>query len=62
MKDSVATRTNGHKLAVNKFRLEIKRKFLTIKGVRNSLPIGVMESNNLTSFKMELDKLLNGII
>lgn len=33
LKDNVDTRTNGCKLAMNKFRLEISRSFTT-KGVR----------------------------
>ncbi|CAM5123271.1 unnamed protein product, partial [Eretmochelys imbricata] len=36
----VDTRTNGYKLAIGKFRLEIRRRFLTIRRVKfwNSLP------------------------
>lgn len=33
LKDNVDTRTNGYKLAVNKFRLEITKSF-TAEGVR----------------------------
>lgn len=34
LKDNVGTRPNRYKLAMNKFSLEIRRRFLTIRGVR----------------------------
>lgn len=33
-KGNVVARANGYKLTINKFRLDIKRKLVTIRGVR----------------------------
>lgn len=47
LKDNVDTRTNGYKLAMNKFRLEISRSFTT-KGVRCwSNPLQGLGSKNV---------------
>lgn len=44
LKDSVDTGKNGDELAMNQFRLEIRRKFPTIRGGRfwSSLTIAAM--------------------
>lgn len=34
LKDNIGTGTNGCKLAMNKFKLRIKRKFLIVRAVR----------------------------
>uniref|UniRef100_A0A8C3F2F9 Reverse transcriptase domain-containing protein n=1 Tax=Chrysemys picta bellii TaxID=8478 RepID=A0A8C3F2F9_CHRPI len=51
---NVDTRTNGYKLAVGKFRLEIRRRFLTIRGVKywNSLPRETVGAKDLSGFKI----------
>uniref|UniRef100_A0A8C3T6J0 Family with sequence similarity 124 member B n=1 Tax=Chelydra serpentina TaxID=8475 RepID=A0A8C3T6J0_CHESE len=48
---NVDTRTNGYKLAIRKFRLEIRQRFLTIRGVKfwNSLPREAVGSNSCSS-------------
>uniref|UniRef100_A0A452HYE6 Reverse transcriptase domain-containing protein n=1 Tax=Gopherus agassizii TaxID=38772 RepID=A0A452HYE6_9SAUR len=50
---NVDTRTNGYKLDTRKFRLEIRRRFLTIRGVKfwNSLPRGVVGAKDISGFK-----------
>lgn len=57
----MAQEKNGQKVAWNKYRLEMRR-FLT-KGVRfwKSLPIEIVETRNLTGFKTELGKFMNGV-
>lgn len=44
VKGNVSIRTNAHKLAANKFKLESRRRFLTIREVRpwNRLPIAAV--------------------
>uniref|UniRef100_A0A8C3F4S5 Reverse transcriptase domain-containing protein n=1 Tax=Chrysemys picta bellii TaxID=8478 RepID=A0A8C3F4S5_CHRPI len=60
----VDTRTKGYKLAVGKFRLEIGRRFLTIKGVKfwNSLPRETEGVKDLSGFKIKLDKFMEGMV
>lgn len=59
--DNISTRTNEYGLTMNKFSLEIRRRFLSIRGRRfwNNLLIGEVEANNLTSFKMVFDTFMN---
>lgn len=46
--EDVGTRTNGHKLLMNKFSPEIRRKHLTLKAIRfwNSLSAGAERTWN----------------
>ncbi|CAM4513742.1 unnamed protein product [Caretta caretta] len=61
---NVDTRTNGYKLATRKFRLEIRRRFLTIRGVKfwNSLPREVVGAKDLSCFKIKLDKFMEEMV
>uniref|UniRef100_A0A8C8VI47 C-type lectin domain-containing protein n=1 Tax=Pelusios castaneus TaxID=367368 RepID=A0A8C8VI47_9SAUR len=70
---NVDTRTNGYKLSIRKFRLEIRCRFLTIRGVKfwNNLPRGVVGAKTITAFKSDLTRffllyivvlVFNGII
>ncbi|CAM5166439.1 unnamed protein product [Eretmochelys imbricata] len=61
---NVDTRTNRYKLAIGKFRLEIIRRFLTIRGVKfwNSLPRGAVEAKDISGFKTKLDKFMEGMV
>lgn len=56
LKYNAGTSTNGYKLALNKFRQEIRRRFLAIIVVKfwNSFPIRVMETQNVTAFKISI--------
>ncbi|CAM5140517.1 unnamed protein product [Natator depressus] len=61
---SVDTRTNGYKLATRKFRLEIRRRFLTIRGVKfwNSLPREAVGAKDLSGSKIKLDKFMEEMV
>ncbi|CAM4508198.1 unnamed protein product [Lepidochelys olivacea] len=61
---SVGTRRNGYKLAIRKFRLEIRPRFLTIRGVKfwNSLPREAVGTKDISGFKTKLDKFMEGMI
>ncbi|CAM5110189.1 unnamed protein product [Natator depressus] len=61
---NVDTRTNGYKLATRKFRLEIRRRFLTIRGVKfwNSLPREAVGAKDLSGFKIKLDKFMEEMV
>ncbi|CAM5164461.1 unnamed protein product [Natator depressus] len=54
---NVDTRTNGYKLVIGKFRLEVRRRFLTIRGVKfwNSLLREAVGAKDLSGFKIELN-------
>lgn len=58
LKDNVGTRTNGNEQAVNKFKMEIRRRFVTTRTLKfsNSLPIWLGEI--LTCFKMVFDTFM----
>ncbi|CAM5110902.1 unnamed protein product [Natator depressus] len=60
----VDTRTNGYKLANGKFRLEIRRRFLTTRGVKfwNSLPREAVGAKDLSGFKIRLDKFMEEMV
>ncbi|CAM4568387.1 unnamed protein product [Lepidochelys kempii] len=61
---NVDTRTNGYKLAIGKFRLEIRQRFLTIRGVKfwNSLPREAVGAKDLSGFKTKLDKFMEEMV
>lgn len=63
LQDSAGKRTNGRQLAMNIFRLEIRR-LLTIRRKRfcDSKPRGAVGANDLTSFKIDLGNLMKGIM
>ena len=53
------TRRNGFKLKEGRFRLNIRKKFFTIRVMKhwNKLPKKVMESPSLKTFKVRLEGL-----
>ncbi|CAM4671246.1 unnamed protein product [Caretta caretta] len=61
---SVDTRTNGYKLVIGKLRLEIRRRFLTIRGVKfwSSLPREAVGAKDLSGFKIKLDKFMEEMV
>ncbi|CAM5112173.1 unnamed protein product [Natator depressus] len=61
---NVDTRTNGYKLATRKFRLEIRRRFLTIRGVKfwNCLPREAVGAKDLSGFKIKLNKFMEEMV
>jgi len=58
------TRTNGLKLQQGRFRLDIRKKFLTVSVVEhwNKLPREVVESPPVEILKSRLDKCLSGMV
>lgn len=61
LESSVGIKPNGHEWAMNKFSLEIRSRFINIRGVRflNGFPI---ESNRSKSHLRQIDKLTKGIL
>ena len=58
------TRNNGLKFQEARFRLDIRKNFLTVRAVRqwNQLPREVMSSPALETFKRQLDSHLSGML
>lgn len=58
------TRNNGLKLQGSRFRLDIRKNFLTVRVINrwNSLPREVVSSPSLEVFKQKLDSHLSGMV
>ncbi|XP_059575306.1 uncharacterized protein LOC132245913 [Alligator mississippiensis] len=58
------TRNNGHKLMENRFRLEIRRQYFTVRVAKiwNQLPREVVLAPTLGKFKRRLDDHLSGVL
>jgi len=58
------TRTNGFKLRHDRFRVDIRKKFFTVRVVKhwNWLPREVLDAPSLETFKVRLYGALNNLI
>ena len=58
------TRSNGLKLREGRFRLDIRKKFFTIRVVKhwNELPREVVEAPSLETSKARLDRALSNLV
>ena len=64
MVDSDRTRGNGFKLEEGKFRLDIRKKFFTVRVVRhwNRWPSDAVDAPSLKAFKARLDGALSNLV
>ncbi|KFW79175.1 hypothetical protein N305_04061, partial [Manacus vitellinus] len=55
---------NGYKLKEGKSRLDIRKKFFTVRVVRhwNRMPREAVDAPNLAVFKARLDKALSNLV
>ncbi|KGL90955.1 hypothetical protein N301_01094, partial [Charadrius vociferus] len=55
---------NGYKLEGGRFRLDIRKKFFTLRVVRhwNRLPREVVDAPSLEAFKARLDGALSNLV
>ena len=62
--DSNKTKENGFKLEEGRFRLDFRKKFFTVRVVRqwNSLPSEVVVASSLEAFKARLDGALSNLV
>jgi len=58
------TRGNGFKVRENRFRLDIRKKFFTMRVVKHwhRLPRGVVEAPSLETFQAGLDGALSNLV
>ncbi|GAB0176365.1 hypothetical protein GRJ2_000101700 [Grus japonensis] len=58
------TRSSGFKLKESRFRLDIRKKFFTVRVVRhlNRLPREVVDASSLETFKARLDRALGNVV
>ncbi len=58
------TRGNGFRLKGGRFRLDIRKKYFTVRAARhwNRLPKDVVDALSLETFKARLDQALGNLI
>jgi len=58
------TRCNGFKLKEGRFRLDVRKKFFTMRAVKhwNRLPSEMVDASSLEAFKVRLDGALSNLL